>query len=510
MAETVPVRVRFAPSPTGYLHVGGARTALFNWLLARQRGGVFVLRIEDTDAERSSDAMVTGILDGLRWLGLDWDEGPIAGGPHAPYFQSERLDRHRALAAQLAAAGHAYPCYCTTETLQRKRDEAQARGESTQYDRTCLSLAPDEIARLDAANTPRAIRFKVPAGGQTRFVDLVHGEIQFDHANIEDFVILRSDGLPTYHLSVVADDVDMGITQVIRGDDHISNTPKHVLLFEALAAPVPQFAHVPLILGTDKKRLSKRHGATSVIEYARLGYLPEAMMNFLALLGWSPGASDQELFTRDELVAAFSLGGISGGNAVFNPEKLDWVNGQHIMRLSSDELARRVEPWLREAGLWDDAFSDGDRRTWLLQVIDLLKPRAKRLDELAAQARPFLVDIDTYDPGVAKKHWTAPDTGALLTALAERLDTIDPFEPAGLEQATRALAEERGVKAGALIHATRLALTGSGTSPGLFEVMTVLGRGRVRTRLLRAVVEILQQQANPGPNQGPNPGANSV
>jgi glutamyl-tRNA synthetase len=494
------VRVRFAPSPTGYLHVGGARTALFNWLLARRAGGTFVLRIEDTDVERSSEEMVTGILDGLRWLGLDWDEGPGVGGPHAPYFQSERLERYRALASRLVEDGHAYYCYCSAETLQKKRDDAQARGESTQYDRTCLTLAPEEIARLEATGAARAIRFKVPQG-RTQFLDLVHGAIDFDNANIEDFVILRSDTYPTYHLSVVADDVDMGITQVIRGDDHISNTPKHVLLFEALDMPVPKFAHVPLILGTDKKRLSKRHGATSVMEYARLGYLPEAMMNFLALLGWSPGSSDQELFTREELIAAFTLEGISGGNAVFNPEKLDWMNGQHIMRLSSEELATRLEPWLRDAGWWDDAFAakTGARRAWLLQVIDLLKPRARKLDEFIAQARPFLTEIAEYDPAVAKKQWSADDVPQQLEALAGRLDATEPYEPAALEQALRALAEERGVKAGGLIHATRLALTGSGVSPGLFEVMVVLGRDRVRARLARAVAEIHAMRAGARP-----------
>src|SRR5262245_15851133 len=314
-----PVRVRFAPSPTGYLHVGGARTALFTWLLARRYGGVFVLRIEDTDLERSTPEMVEGILDGMRWLGLDWDEGPIVGGSFGPYFQSERLDRHRAMAAELVKARKAYYCYCTPEELKAKREAAAGGG--WMYDRTCLKLTPSEIATREAAHRPRAVRFLVPEGA-TRFEDLVHGPIEFDGANIEDFVILRADGHPTYQLSVVSDDVEMKITHVVRGDDHISNTPKQILLYRAIGAEVPRFAHVPRILGPDKKRLSKRHGATSVMEYARQGYLPEAMFNFLALLGWSPGGN-QELFTRDELVRAFALEGISGGNAVFNPEKLD-------------------------------------------------------------------------------------------------------------------------------------------------------------------------------------------
>src|SRR5918996_790543 len=281
------VVVRFAPSPTGYLHIGGARTALFNWLYARRHGGIFVLRIEDTDVERSSAEMVEGILDGLRWLGLEWDEGPKIGGPYGPYFQSGRLDRYRAMAERLVSSGHAYYCYCTPEQLKDRR-EASGQREGWKYDRTCCGLTTEQIAAHAGAGTPRAIRFKVP-GGIMRFDDLVHGAIEFDCANLEDFVILRSDSHPTYQLSVVSDDLEMAITHVVRGDDHISNTPKQILLYQAIGAEVPQFAHVPLILGPDRKRLSKRHGATSVTEYAGRGLVPEAMVNFLALLGWSPG-----------------------------------------------------------------------------------------------------------------------------------------------------------------------------------------------------------------------------
>ena len=298
------IRVRFAPSPTGYLHVGGARTALFNWLYARRHGGMFVLRIEDTDVERSSAEMVEGILDGMRWLGLDWDEGPRIGGQYGPYFQSERLERYRATAEQLVAGGHAYYCYCTPDEIKAKREAAEKDTGAWRYDRTCCRLTADEIAEREREHRPRAIRVKAP-DRTLRFDDLVHGTIEFEGANLEDFVILRSDGHPTYHLSVVSDDVEMKMTHVVRGDDHISNTPKQLVLYEALGAPVPKFAHVPLILGADKKRLSKRHGATSVMEYARQGYLPEAMVNFLALLGWSPGSGDQEVFTREQL-----LGGV--------------------------------------------------------------------------------------------------------------------------------------------------------------------------------------------------------
>ena len=476
-------RVRFAPSPTGYLHVGGARTALFNWLFARRLGGVFVLRIEDTDAERSSDEMVEGILDGLRWLGLDWDEGPAIGGEFGPYVQSQRLDRHRAMAARLVASGHAYYCYCTNDALKAKREAAEAAGGAWRYDRTCAALTPDAIAARERDALPRVVRFRVP-GGETRFDDLVHGPIAFDGANIEDFVLLRSDGQPTYQLSVVSDDVEMNITHVVRGDDHISNTPKQILLYRAVGAAEPRFAHVPLILGPDKKRLSKRHGATSVTEYARQGYLPEAMFNFLSLLGWSPG-TDQELFTRDALVNAFTLEGISGGNAVFNTEKLDWFNQQHIMRLAPDELAVRVKPWLEAAGLWHDDYL-GDRHAWFFAVLELLRPRAKRLDDFAAQGALFFSDTIDYDAAAVDKHLRAPGMRAHLTAIDASLAALETFDPASTEAALRALADARGVKAGVLIHAVRVAVTGKTVSPGLFEVLALLGRRRVHARLAEA------------------------
>jgi glutamyl-tRNA synthetase len=478
------IRVRFAPSPTGYLHIGGARTALFNWLYARRQGGAFVLRIEDTDAERSSWEMVAGIVDGLRWLGLDWDEGPDVGGPHAPYFQSQRLDTHRALAERLVAEQRAYYCYCSTETIQAKRQAAEAAGGGWIYDRTCCALTAEDIASREASGAPRAIRFKVPAG-QTVFADLVHGAIAFENANIEDFVILRSDRQPTYHLSVVADDMDMAITHVVRGDDHISNTPKQVLLYRAFEAEPPSFAHVPLILGPDRKRLSKRHGATSVMEYQRLGYLPEAMVNFLALLGWSPG-DDRELFTRDELIAAFTLEGISGGNAVFNPDKLDWFNQQHITRLPIGELATRVEPVLREAGLWKPEFA-GEQREWLLRVLELIRPRAKKLGQFVDEARPFLQDEVEYDAGAVTKHLAKPEVRGAIDALVPALGVVQPFTAAELEATLRALADAQGIKAAALIHASRVAVTGRAVSPGLFEVLELLGRARAVARVRNAL-----------------------
>ena len=474
-------RVRFAPSPTGYLHVGGARTALFNWLYARRHGGTFVLRIEDTDVERSSADMVTGILDGLRWLGLAWDEGPDVGGPHAPYFQAQRLDRYRQAAGRLVESGHAYACFCSADRLRQERERAEQRGEAWQYDRTCLALSADRVKELEAAGTPRAIRFKVPVGS-TAFDDAVHGRIEFDGANIEDFVILRSDNYPTYHLSVVIDDVEMGITDVIRGDDHISNTPKHVLLFQALGAPVPRFAHVPLILGSDKKRLSKRHGATSVTEYQRQGYLPEAMLNFLALLGWSPG-DDREIMTTTDLIASFSLDGISGGNAVFNTEKLDWMNGQYIARLPIADLRAIVRPWFDGAELGSNPLVQDTAA--FERLLELLRPRAKRLTDFVDQGRPLVVDEVEYEPAAVDKHLSASDLAGHITALVEALAQTTPFNEAEVETVVRGTAAARGVKAGALIHATRVAVTGRTASPGLFEVLAWLGPERTCARLNR-------------------------
>lgn len=481
--------MRFAPSPTGSLHVGGARTALYNWLYARRHGGRFVLRIEDTDVARSSEDMVAGILDGLRWLGLRWDEGPEVGGPYGPYFQSARLDRYRATAERLLETGHAYPCYCSPERLRQARRAAAARGDAWMYDRACRNLTAEERARLDAAGKPRAVRFRVP-DGRTRFEDKVHGPIEVDHGTIDDFVLLRADGLPTYQLSVVVDDIEMAITHVVRGDDHIPNTPKQILIYQALGAPLPVFAHVPLILGPDRKRLSKRHGATSVTEYRRRGYLPEAMVNFLALLGWSPD-TNEELFTPAELVSRFSLEGIRPSQAIFDPQKLDWFNAQHLARLSAEELAGRLEAPLREAGLWRDSWR-GPERQWFLRVIELLKPRVRRLTEFVDEGRPFFGDVTDYDPDAVARYLRAPDLGAHLAALRLAFEALQPFDQRTTEEALRRVAAARGLKAAVLIHATRVAVTGRAVSPGLFEVLELVGRERTLARLARAERAIAQ------------------
>ena len=473
-------RVRFAPSPTGYLHVGGARTALFNWLYARRHGGVFVLRIEDTDAERSSADMVTGILDGLRWLGLDWDEGPLVAAP-----TSRTSSRSGSIGIERPRSA------CTTTVtrtllLLPRTPACRARGGGSQRRGVAVRPGlPEPVRRRSGGagrqGTPRALRFKVRQG-RTSFDDAVHGTITFDSANIEDFVILRSDGHPTYHLSVVVDDVEMAITHVIRGDDHISNTPKHVLLFEAMGAPIPRFAHVPLILGADKKRLSKRHGATSVMEYERQGYFSAAMVNFLALLGWSPG-DDRELLSKTELIEAFSLKAISGGNAVFNTEKLDWMNGQYIGRMSADELSAALASRLAEAGLSDARIVRDPERFG--RLLELLRPRAKRLPDFIEQARPLLMDEVVYTKEAVEKHLSSPDLSQHISALRNALATADPFDEPTLETTLRSVAEALGLKAGALIHAARVAVTGRTTSPGLFEMLALLGRETVVARLDR-------------------------
>ena len=419
----------------------------------------------------------------MRWLGLDWDEGPEIGGPDAPYFQSQRFNRHRDAANTLVARGHAYYDFTPPEEYEQARKEAEARGEVWRYERARWMQPAERQAELAATGAPRAVRFLVPPG-RTSFADLVHGPVEFDNSHIEDFVILRSDGLPTYHLSVVCDDIDMRITHVVRGDDHVSNTPKHVLLFEGLGADPPQFAHVPLILGPDKKRLSKRHGATSVMEYERQGYLPETMVNFLALLGWSPG-DDRELFSKAELVQRFSMDGIGSANAVFNPEKLEWMNSQHLMQMPTPELSRRVEPLLREAGLWRDEYA-GPRAGWLCQVLELFKPRARRLPEFVERGRLFFGDVTSYDEAAQRKLWASPDTHAWLTQLAAALESLAAFDVADVERAVRGFAEERGIKAPALMQAVRLAVSGSSASPGLFEMLSLLGRETTVARLRRA------------------------
>jgi glutamyl-tRNA synthetase len=478
-------RVRFAPSPTGYLHVGGARTALFNWLFARHHGGTLILRIEDTDLERSTAEMVEGILQGMRWLGLDWDEGP--------YHQTQRMEMYRESAARLVASGHAYYCFCTREELERRRAAAAAEGRPPRYEGVCRTISREEGARRRAAGEPAAVRFAVPQSGSTAFDDAVFGRVEFANDEIEDFVLLRSDGGPTYHLSVVTDDVDMRITHIIRGADHISNTPKQVLLYEALGAPLPVFAHVPLILGPDKTRLSKRHGATSVIAYREEGIVPEAFRNFLALLGWTPPEGSGEILGDDELIRLFGLEGISRSNAVFDRAKLDWFNTEYVRTYPAEKLLPLIQEEWRKAG-FEPEHTDRD---WLLATINLLKPRARNLKDFATSFRAFFTDTFQPDPVAVEKFLSDEGVRQLLVELGERYAASeDSFTEAETEKLLRDFAAEKEMKAGPLINGARVVLTGQGVAPSLFAVMTALGKERTVARL-KATQELAGRAMTP-------------
>jgi glutamyl-tRNA synthetase len=469
---TEQVRVRFAPSPTGYLHVGGARTALFNWLFARHHEGKFILRIEDTDFSRSSEAMVEGILDGMRWLGLTWDEGP--------FYQSQRLDRYREFAAELIKSGNAYRCFCGIEDSAERKNYPE--GQSQIPEHACSSILSEESDHRASAGEAYAVRFRI-ASGKTSFKDSVFGNIEVENSILEDFVLLRSDGIPTYHLSVVVDDLDMAITHVIRGADHISNTPKQVLIYRAAGCPLPEFAHLPLILGPDKQRLSKRHGATSVMAYAELGYQPEAFFNFLSLLGWSPG-DDREILSREELIALFSLKGVGKANAVFGTEKLDWFNGQYIRNAAPESLREMVTAQLKAAGIWHEPTTDFLPQS-LDTILELIKSRARKLSDFSTTFKAFFTDDFVYDPVAAEKFLTDPKLKDLIPALLKEYNAAALFTLQSTEDSLRKLAEIAGVKAGLLINAVRVGLTGQGVAPGLFEVMQVLGRQRTLARLKR-------------------------
>ncbi|HEV2022180.1 MAG TPA: glutamate--tRNA ligase [Terriglobales bacterium] len=467
--------MRFAPSPTGYLHVGGARTALFNWLFARHHGGRLLLRIEDTDLERSTPEMVEGILEGMRWLGLDWDEGP--------YSQTERMESYRVAAGRLVAGGHAYYCFCTKEQLEQRRAAAQAAGRPPRCGGECRKIPAAEADRRRAAGDACAVRFAVPQSGQTGFDDGVFGRVEFSNAELEDFVLLRSDGGPTYHLSIVADDIEMRISHVIRGADHLSNTPKQVLLYQALGAALPVFAHVPLILGPDKTRLSKRHGATSVIAYRDQGIVPEAFRNFLALLGWTPPDSSKEILHDAELISLFGLEGISRSNAVFDNAKLDWFNSEYIRAYPASELEPLVEEEWKKAGV-QPARSD---REWLFSTIDLLKPRARNLKDFATSFRAFFTDDYETDSAAAAKYLKDGAVRELLAELGARYaGTANGFTEESAEKILRELAAEKNVKAGALINGARVALTGQAVAPSLFAVMVALGKDKTVARLRSA------------------------
>ncbi|HXX15253.1 MAG TPA: glutamate--tRNA ligase [Candidatus Eremiobacteraceae bacterium] len=477
------VRVRFAPSPTGYLHVGGARTALFNWLFARKNRGTMILRIEDTDAERNKPELVTGIIDGLQWLGVDWDEGP--------FYQSQRTQLYRDAAEKLLAKGSAFLCYCPPERYAGG-DHAEEGVEKAQVRRVVRCSCRD--GKPSSPDVRPAIRFKVPAGGTTKFFDAVFGESEFSNDEIEDFVLLRSGkegekfGQAMYQMSAVVDDIDMRITHVIRGADHISNTPKQVLLYRALGAEAPVFAHVPLILGADKKRLSKRHGATDVNMYRQEGFLAEAFRNFLALLGWAPGG-DEEYLRTNELLKKFSLQGVSRTNAVFDRAKLEWFNTQYLQKLPIEDLLPQVQQQLLQDGLWKEEWASGVGHEWFAKTVDLLRPRIRLLPDFAKWSRAFFSDEFEIDPAAKAKFWKDEKIPELLRQLAGALAALGDWNHDACDHAARKVAEEAGVKAGLLINATRVAIVGQAVAPPLFDTMVALGQERVVRRLRAALKE---------------------
>ena len=468
---TGDIRVRFAPSPTGHLHIGGARTALFNWLFAHHHRGRFILRIEDTDTTRSTDEYIEAIIQGMTWLGLDWDEGP--------FRQTDRFDVYRSYVDRLVNERKAYYCYCSSEDLEARRQEAMAHGRPVMYDGRCRGL------QEPVPGVTPVVRFRMPRDGQTVVHDLIHGAVEFDNAQLDDLIILRSDNTPTYNFTVVVDDVDMQITHVIRGDDHLNNTPKQIQLYKALGYDTPTFAHLPMILGADKMRLSKRHGATSVMAYCEMGYLPDALINYLVRLGWSCG--DQEIFSRNELIRHFSFESVGKAASIFNPEKLLWLNSQYIMKSSSGNLAELVVPFLVKEGI----LGEGEQvdKEWLAKAVVTLQERAKTLVELASSLRYFFIDPAVYDEKATAK-FLNHESLSHLTELREGLNELHDYSHGGIEKIFAAIVDKRGIKLGAIAQPVRVALTGGTVSPGIFEVIEIIGKETTIRRIDRAIAMI--------------------
>ena len=486
MTKTHPIRVRFAPSPTGALHIGGARTALFNFLFARHHQGQFLLRIEDTDKARSKPELTDQILRSLKWLGMSWDEDIV--------FQSDRRKKHQDVCFELLKRGAAYRCFCSPDALAEKRHVAEKETGGYRYDRHCLFLSDKDVQERISRNDPHVLRIRVPEG-ETRIHDRVFGDIVVNNAEIDDFILLRSDGSPVYQVAVVSDDHEMAVTHVIRGDDHLSNTPKQILIYKAMDWETPVFAHVPLIWGPDKKRLSKRHGATAVEEYQNFGYLPETLCSFLALLGWNPG-DDTELMLMDTLIHKFSLDQVSKKPAVFDEQKLIWMNGQFIKNKSLPDLAEVVRPLLVSAGLLPDGPESGsDSEDRLPAALALFQDRMKQITDFSESGRYFFVDPNDYEEQAVIKHWLKEGVPDRLKNILQQLKALDTWNESTLEDCIRTTAEAWGVGAGKLIHPIRLALTGMATSPGLFEMMNVLGRETVCRRLQAAVAYLSDEKS---------------
>ncbi|MEW6511452.1 MAG: glutamate--tRNA ligase [Bacteroidota bacterium] len=473
------VRVRFAPSPTGYLHVGGLRTALYNYLFARKHQGTFILRIEDTDRTRLVEGAVENLIDTLRWAGLEFDEGPGKGGPDAPYVQSERLPIYREHAERLLRERKAYYAFDTPEELEEMRKRQEKMRIPPKYDRRALKLTAAEVELKLASGIPAVVRMKVPETETVAFDDIIRGRVEFSSDRLDDQVLLKSDGYPTYHLANVVDDHLMGITHVIRGEEWLSSTPKHVLLYRYLGWEIPQFAHLPLLLNPDRSKLSKRQGDVAVEDYRAKGFFPEALVNFVALLGWNPG-DEREIFSLQDLVREFSLERVGKSGAVFNLEKLHWMNTEYLRRRSNEDLVTLLRPKLAAAGL--EGFSD----SYLMQVVGLMKERVNSVEEFLTFSSYFFRDPGSYDEASRKKNWTA-ETSTVLRDVAQGLDALAPCTATGIEEVVRVAAAKRGISAGKVIHPLRLALTGVALGPGLFELMAVLGKETCVRRIESAI-----------------------
>lgn len=483
-----PVRVRYAPSPTGSPHVGNLRTAVFDWLTARKYGGVFVARLEDTDRDptRYKPEYIAEIEESLRWLGITPDEWWVSGGPYGPYVQSERLGLYQDAACTLIERGAAYPCFCTEERLSRLREEQKTAGGATGYDRLCRGMDAAEAQRRIAEGQPYTVRLAVPLEGVTRYEDVVYGAVEVENRVLDDQILLKSNGWPTYHLAVVVDDHLMEITHVIRGEDWMPSTPKQVLIYQAMGWEQPVWVHIPLTLGSDRKKLSKRHGATRFVDFMQAGYLPEAMFNFLVLLGWSAGEENREILSVEEVVQRFRLEDISRTPAIFDYDKLRWMNGEYIRQCDLHRLAELCLPFLQRAGLIPSPARPEDRSK-LMRVLPLLRERMHLLGDVVEKARPFLQEPETPDPTGQRKWLAGPEARRRLDRAIEHLSKVEPdWEAPALEEAVNRVAEELGINRAPVIHTLRVAATGTTAGPGLFETLEVLGRDTVLRRLQRA------------------------
>lgn len=468
------VRVRFAPSPTGSLHIGGARTALFNWLFARHHGGKFILRVDDTDLERSTEESMRGILEGLQWLGIDWDEGPI--------YQSQRLDEYRKFANKLLEEGKAYYCFCTKEELEEMRKQAEREGRPFMYTGKCRNLTKEQIENYLKEGRKPVIRLKTPREGKTVVHDIIRGDVEFDNSTIDDFIIMKSDGMPTYNFATVVDDYQMGITHIIRAEEHLSNTPKQILIYEALGVPLPQFAHVSMVLAPDRTKLSKRHGATSVQEFRDQGYLPEAIVNYITLLGWAP-LDGEEIFDVRKSIREFSLERVSKNPAVYDVQKLTWINGHYIRSYDLDKLTQAIIPFLQKKGLIGENYD----YEYIKKIVSVVREREKTLVYIADAMTYYFKEVESYEEKGVQKYFTKEGVVDILKKAAETLKNLEPFNKFTAEEAYRKLVEELGISSSALFHPTRLAISGRTFGPGLFDIMEFLGKEKTVARIERAI-----------------------